>query len=940
MMVHHNRKDLVMKIKETLNLGKTKFPMRGNLPQTEAQRENIWFENKVYERRQKLNEGKPSFMLHDGPPYANGNIHIGHAMNKISKDIIVRYKSMNGFYAPFVPGWDTHGLPIEQQLTKAGKDRKAVGPVVWRKMAEEFARKQVKTQMADFKRLGISGDWDHPYLTLAPEFEAAQLRVFGEMARKGLIYRGKKPVFWSWSSESALAMAEIEYHDIESDTAFFTDRVKDGKGLLDNDTYFIAWTTTPWTVPASQLLAVNPEFEYAVVQPKNIDRKYVVANSMLGALTSKFGWEDPEVLKTVKGQELEFVTASHPFMDREILVVTADYVTDDAGTGLVHTAPGFGEDDFMTGQRYNVEPIMNVDDQGRMTAEAGPDFEGVLYSDADQISLDKLRAADALVLHEPVVHSYPFDWRTKKPVIFRAVPQWFASIDSFRQEILDALDDVEFKPEWGKKRLYNMIRDRGDWVISRQRVWGVPLPIFYGEDGEAIVDPDVIEHVAQLVAEHGSNVWFEREAKDLLPEGYTNEHSPNGIFEKEMDIMDVWFDSGTSHQGVMATRPNLDFPEDLVLEGSDQYRGWFNSSLITSVAVTGKAPYKQVVSQGFTLDGNGEKMSKSIGNTIEPNEVVKEMGAEIIRLWVTSVDTSADVRVSMDLLAQTAESYRKIRNTMRFLLANTADFVPATDNVTYADLAPVDQYFAARFNQLVADVKAAYDNYDFQTVNKLVTNFINVDLSAFYLDFAKDILYVEAPKGHARLSLQTVLYQVLVGLNKLLLPILPHTSEEVFEYLEHEDGDFAFLTEMPEVADLGDTSALFEKWDKFLDLRDAVNKALEVARDAKLIGKPAEAAVTLYLTDEQRSDLDALGQDVRVLLLVSQLHLEKAEDADNAAEYDGYKVAVAHAAGEVSPRDRMYHTDLGADADFPMLSAHEAEIVREYYPAALTEGLE
>jgi isoleucyl-tRNA synthetase len=466
------------------------------------------------------------------------------------------------------------------------------------------------------------------------------------------------------------------------------------------------------------------------------------------------------------------------------------------------------------------------------------------------------------------------------------------------------------------------------------------LPIFYGEDGEAIVDPDVIEHVAQLVSEHGSNIWFEREAKDLLPEGYTNEHSPNGIFVKEMDIMDVWFDSGTSHQGVMATRPNLRFPEDLVLEGSDQYRGWFNSSLITSVAVTGKAPYKQVVSQGFTLDGNGEKMSKSIGNTIEPNEVVKEMGAEIIRLWVTSVDTSADVRVSMDLLAQTAESYRKIRNTMRFLLANTADFVPATDKVAYADLTPVDQYFMARFNQLVADVKAAYDDYDFQTVNKLVTNFINVDLSAFYLDFAKDILYVEAPKGHERLSLQTVLYDVLVGLDKLLLPILPHTAEEVFEYLEHEEGQFAFLTEMPEVADLGDTTELLANWARFLDLRDAVNKALEVARDAKLIGKPAEAAVTLYLTAEQRAWLDALGQDVRVLLLVSQLHLADVADAGDTPEYDGYKVLVDHAAGEVSPRDRMYHTDLGADPDFPMLSAHEAEIVREYYPAALTEGLE
>ena len=485
-----------------------------------------------------------------------------------------------------------------------------------------------------------------------------------------------------------------------------------------------------------------------------------------------------------------------------------------------------------------------------------------------------------------------------------------------------------------------MIRDRGDWVISRQRVWGVPLPIFYAEDGTAIVDPEIIDHIAELVAEHGSNVWFEREAKDLLPEGYSNEHSPNGEFTKETDIMDVWFDSGTSHQGVMATRPNLSFPEDLVLEGSDQYRGWFNSSLITGVAVTGKAPYKSVLSQGFVLDGNGEKMSKSLGNIISPNEVVKEMGAEIIRLWVTSVDSSADVRVSMDLLSQTSETYRKIRNTMRFLLANTSDFDPKADTVAFDDLVAADQYFYARFNKLVADIKAAYDVYDFQAVNKLVINFINVDLSAFYLDFAKDILYVEAPKGHARRSLQTVLYKVLVDLDKLLLPILPHTAEEIFEYLEHEEGDFAYLTEMPAVADIANADELMAKWSEFMTLRDAVNKALEVARDAKLIGKPAEAAVTLFLTDDQKAWLDSLGQDVRVLLLVSQLHVASADEADDATDFDGYKIAVAHAEGEESPRDRMYHTDLGADPDFPMLSAHEAQIVRENFPEALTEGLE
>ena len=862
-------------------------------------------------------------------------------MNKISKDIIVRYKSMNGYYAPYVPGWDTHGLPIEQQLTKAGKDRKNVGPVIWRKMADEFAHKQVKKQMADFKRLGVSGDWDNPYLTLQPSFEAAQLRVFGSMAKRDLIFRGKKPVFWSWSSESALAMAEIEYHDVTSESAFISEQVKDGKGLLGEDTYLVAWTTTPWTVPASQALAVHPDFKYVQVQPKNVDKKYLVAESLLTTLSEKFGWEEPEILATFEGKDLEYMVTKHPYIDRDVLVVLADYVTDDTGTGLVHTAPGFGEDDFMTGKRYGIKPIMNVDDRGYLTAEAGEDFDGVFYEDANEVSLQKLRDVDALVQSEPITHSYPFDWRTKKPVIFRAVPQWFASIDGFRQEILDALDEVTFKPAWGKKRLYNMIRDRGDWVISRQRVWGVPLPIFYAEDGTAIIDVDVIDHVADLVAEHGSTVWFEREAKDLLPEGYTNEHSPNGEFTKETDIMDVWFDSGSSHQGVMATRPELEFPETMVLEGSDQYRGWFNSSLITSVAVTGKAPYKEVVSQGFTLDGNGEKMSKSIGNIIDPNEVIKKMGAEIIRLWVSTVDTSADVRVSMDILSQTSETYRKIRNTMRFLLANTTDFNPNEDAIAYEDLTPVDQYFYARFNQLIGELKAAYDAYDFQAVHKLLVNFINVDLSAFYLDFAKDILYVESPDGHLRRSLQTVLYKIVVGLDKLMLPILPHTAEEIFEYLPYETEDFAYLTDMPETEDLGDTKALFENWTSFKTLRNATNKALEEARNAKLIGKPAEAALTLYLTPEQEQVVTSLNQDIRVLLLVSQLHFANAADAPaDVIEYDGYKIQVAHAVGEVSPRDRMYHTDLGTDKDFPMLSAHEAEIVREYFPEALTEGLE
>ncbi|QBO36894.1 isoleucine--tRNA ligase [Periweissella cryptocerci] len=930
-----------MKLKETLNLGKTKFPMRGSLPTKELERENVWFENKVYEARQKLNEGKPFFVLHDGPPYANGNIHMGHALNKISKDIIVRYKSMSGFNSPYVPGWDTHGLPIEQQLTKAGHNRKELSKVEWRKLAEQFAREQVDKQREDFKRLGVSAEWDNPYLTLLPEFEAAQIRTFGEMAKKGYIYKGKKPVYWSWSSESALAEAEIEYHDVTSPTAFYAERVVDGKGILDTDTYMVVWTTTPWTIPGSRGITIGAKYEYSVVKPAGSDKKYVVATDLLAGDAEKFGWADYEVEKIVKGVDMENIIAQHPFYeDVKLVTMLGDFVTLDAGTGLVHTAPGFGEDDFWVGQKYGLEVAVPVDDQGMMTEEAGADFEGVFYEKANAISLQKLTDLGLLLKQEDIEHSYPFDWRTKKPVIFRAVPQWFASVEAFRQQILDSLDEVEFLPEWGKNRLYNMIKDRGDWVISRQRVWGVPLPIFYAEDGEPILTEETVNHVADLFGEFGSNVWFEREAKDLLPEGYTSEHSPNGIFTKEEDIMDVWFDSGSSHQGVLAQRDYLPDQADLYLEGSDQYRGWFNSSLITSVAVTGHAPYKGLISQGFVLDGEGRKMSKSIGNTIVPNDVIKQMGAEIIRLWVASVDTDSDVRVSMEILKQSSETYRKIRNTMRFLLANTEDFDNAKDAVAYEDMPASDKYFYALVNDLTKDLLADYDQYKFVDLFKRVVNFINVDLSAYYLDYAKDVVYTEAPDSVERRAMQTNFYKTVLNLTKLLLPILPHTSEEIWEYLQ-EPEEFGYLSEMVVAEDLADSASLIANWGEFRLMRDKVNKALEEARDNKLIGKPAEAAVTLYLTAEQRALIDTLDSDVRVMLLVSQLHLVDIADAPaDAQDIDGLKLTVAHAEGEVSARDRLYHTDLGADADFPMLSAHEAAIVRQYYPEAVENGFE
>ncbi|CDK34885.1 Isoleucyl-tRNA synthetase(Isoleucine--tRNA ligase) (IleRS) [Ligilactobacillus salivarius cp400] len=931
-----------MKVKDTLNLGKTKFPMRGNLPVREVERQNEWEENKVYEQRQKLNEGKPSFVLHDGPPYANGNIHMGHAMNKISKDFIVRSKSMMGFRAPYVPGWDTHGLPIEQQLKKAGVDRKALSVAEFREMCRQYALEQVDKQRKDFKRLGVAGEWDNPYLTLKPEYEAQQIRVFGKMAEKGLIYKGKKPVFWSWSSESALAEAEVEYHDVTSPSAFYGEQVVDGKGVLDENTYMVVWTTTPWTIPASEGITIDATFDYAVVQHDDDERKYVLAADLVNADAELFGWNDVKIVKTVKGAELENVLCQHPFYpERKLVTMLGDFVTTDAGTGLVHTAPGFGEDDFNIGVKYGLDVYVPVDDKGYMTEDTGEDFAGLFYEDANEVSLKKLEEAGVLLKQMDYEHSYPFDWRTKKPIIFRATPQWFASVDKIRDQILGAINEVQFFPDWGQKRLYNMIRDRGDWVISRQRVWGVPLPIFYGEDGEAIMTKETIEHVAKLVEEHGSNIWFQREAKDLLPEGFTSEHSPNGKFTKETDIMDVWFDSGSSHQGVCAERDYLTYPADLYLEGSDQYRGWFNSSLITSVAYSGHAPYKQILSQGFTLDGKGRKMSKSLGNTIVPSEVIDKMGAEIIRLWVLSVDTSADVRVSMGSFQQIAESYRKFRNTVRFLLANTTDFDPAKDAVAFDEMESIDKYMTVLVNKFTKEILDAYANYEFMEIYKKLINFITTDLSAFYMDVAKDVVYIEAPDSKKRRSMQTVLYDVVVRLTKLMTPILPHTTEEIWKYLK-EDEEYAQLSEMPEVKYFNNEEKLVDLWNRFMNLRSGVFKALEEARNEKLIGKSFEAHVDLYVSNGVQADLDALNANVRQALIVSALDVHPLSEApENALKFnDEYAVVVEHAEGEVCPRCRMIKTDIGSDADLPTLCASCAEIVRENYPEALAEGLE
>ena len=926
-----------MRIKDTLNLGKTKFKMRGNLPVREAQWQKEWEENDLYEQRLRLNEGHPRFDLHDGPPFANGNIHMGHALNKISKDIIVRYKNMNGYYAPYVPGWDTHGLPVEQQLAKKGVDRKTMDRAKYRELCRQYAEEQIQKQMTDFKRLGVMADWDHPYITLQHDFEAQEIRVFGEMYKKGYIYKGKKPVYWSWSSESTLAEAEVEYKDVEANSIFVAFPVTDGKGIIDpKDTYFVIWTTTPWTIPANEAICVNPKFDYSVVQVG--DKRYVVASGLLDKVAEEIGWDNYKVVQTVKGADMEYMKAKHPIYDKESLVIEGFHVTLDDGTGLVHTAPGFGEDDFNVGQKYNLPIFSPVDAHGCYTDEV-PELKGMFYQDVDKLMIQKLKDAGALLKLKVFTHSYPHDWRTKKPVIFRATTQWFASISPFRDQILDQIDKAEFIPSWGKTRLYNMIKDRGDWVISRQRAWGVPLPIFYAEDGTPIVTPETIEHIAKIFEKEGSNAWYTHTAKELLPDGFTSEHSPNGEFTKEKDILDVWFDSGSSWSGVMEKRDGLHFPADLYLEGSDQYRGWFNSSLITSVAVTGKAPYKEVLSQGFVLDDKGHKMSKSLGNVISPNDVIKRMGAEIIRLWVAQADTTSDVAVSMGILQQSAESYRKIRNTFRYMLANTSDFDPKESRVAYDDLRSVDQYMEVKLNDLVKGCLAAYDKFDFTTVFKKVFNFISNDLSAFYLDFAKDVLYIEGQDSHARRSMQTVIYDAAVKLDKVLTPILPHTMEEIWGFLK-EPEDYVQLANMPKVEGYANHDELLENWGKFMNLRNDVLKALEDARNKKLIGKSFEAAVTIYPDKETKAMLDDLDADFRQILIVSKLTIADGEAPEDAEKLNNASIVVEHAEGEVCPRCRMIRTDIGEDPKLPKLCGRCAKIVEADYPEAVQEGLE
>ncbi|WP_053219737.1 isoleucine--tRNA ligase [Virgibacillus senegalensis] len=915
-----------MDYKQTLLMPQTAFPMRGNLPNKEPKMQEEWDEKKMYEKVQQRTEGRPLFVLHDGPPYANGDLHMGHALNKILKDFIVRYKSMSGYHAPYVPGWDTHGLPIEQALAKKKVNRKKMTVAEFRQKCAEYALKQVDNQRTQFKQLGVRGDWENPYITLKKDYEAAQIKVFGEMARKGYIYKGLKPVYWSPSSESALAEAEIEYQDKRSASIYVTFDVKDGKDLLSGDEKFIIWTTTPWTIPANLAISLHPDLDYAVVKVE--DNKYVIAHDMLETVAQVLEWSEPEVVNTFKGREAERIVTKHPFYDRDSLVVLGEHVTTESGTGCVHTAPGHGEDDFFVGNRYGLEVLCPVDEKGNFTDEA-PGFEGMFYDSANKEITQKLEEVGALLKLEFITHSYPHDWRTKKPTIFRATNQWFASIKDFRNDILDEIQRIDWYPGWGETRLYNMVRDREDWCISRQRAWGVPIPVFYGEDRTPIITEETIEHVSNLFREHGSNIWFEWEAKDLLPEGYTSEHSPNGKFTKETDIMDVWFDSGSSHEAVLEGRPELQRPADVYLEGSDQYRGWFNSSISTSVAVTGKAPYEAIISHGFVLDGQGRKMSKSVGNIVVPSKIMKQYGADILRLWVASVDYQADVRISDDIIKQTSEGYRKIRNTFRFMLGNLQDFDPSNDKVLYEDLEEVDRYMLIQLQELIEKVRYAYDHYEFSTIYNNIHNFCSISLSSFYLDFAKDVLYIEAANNHRRRSIQTVYHEILTALVKLLSPIISHTADEVWNYIPGVEAESVQLTDMPEAKRFEGQDELKEKWDHFMKVRDDILKALEEARAEKVIGKSLEATIKVVPNDEDTKDLLNSIEHLQQLLIVSGLQIEESNTA--AKQYEYVSVLVEKHAGDKCERCWVSSETVGGDEQHPELCTRCAEVVKEHY---------
>lgn len=932
----------------TLNLPRTDFPMRANLVNMEQEKLAKWESDKIYEKLMSNNASKPLFVLHDGPPYANGDIHLGTALNKILKDFIIRYKNMSGNLAPYIPGWDTHGLPTELKARKKTRSENIsnMSAIELRKLCKEFVLNYINNQRDQFKRLGGLGDWEHPYITLQKEFEAEQIEIFAQMACKGYIYRGLKPVYWCPDCKTALAEAEIEYEEDSCTSAYVRFPILDDKkkfsslGIDLKKTSFVIWTTTIWTLPANVAICLGANFDYSVV---SCNGEYLImAKGLIPEVLKLVNCDKYEIIATFKGKDLELMKASHPFLDRESLVIVGDHVTLESGTGCVHTAPGHGLEDYQVSLDYpQLEIVVPVDANGKLTDLAG-DFSNLSTAEANLEIAKYLEKNGLMFAKKEISHQYPHCWRCKKPVIFRATEQWFCSIDSFKEDAIKEINKVEWKPSWGKERISNMVRSRKDWCISRQRRWGVPIPIFFCKEcGEALIDYNIMHNVAEMFREHGSDYWFETEAEEILPKNTSCKKCSCTEFVKEKDIMDVWFDSGVTHAAVLEKRSELSKPADLYLEGADQYRGWFQSSLLTSVATSGKAPYKTVVTHGWVVDGQGRKMSKSLGNGINPQKVVNKYGADILRLWVASSDYHADIRISDDILKQLSEAYRKIRNTARFILGNISDFDPNKDEIATKDMEELDVWAIVKLNEMNQEVHEAYREYEFHKVFHSIHDFCVVDMSNFYLDIIKDRLYVEAKNSQSRKSAQTAIYKILDTLVRLVSPILPYTADQIWEYMPHKNTDNTdniVLNDMNTPVELVSvvSESFTNKWEKICKLREDIQKALEIARENKIIGKSLEAKVKIFVSDEANEGnemydfLVSCKNDLKMVSIVSGVEIEKSTGGDYTSEnFASLSFSVEKSNDEKCERCWMHDETVGKDLEHPTLCSRCAKIVRE-----------
>ncbi len=935
-----------MDYNQTVHLPRTSFPMRAGLPKREPELLNPEWAKITYRKLMDKNAGKPRFVLHDGPPYANGNIHIGTAMNKILKDIIVKYKNMTGFCAPYVPGWDTHGLPIETAVLKDKKvKREDMTVPEFRDKCKEFATQYIGKMTGQFQRLGVLGEWENPYITLLPEFEAKQIEVFGKMAEKGLIYKGMKSVYWCPHDQTALAEAEIDYQDDPCTTIFVKFPVKDDKGKLAqycdlSKLFFVIWTTTPWTIPGNTAISLNAAFDYVLLQAPN-GEVYVLAKELAEGVCKQAGldFDACKVLATLKGSDFELMVAKHPLLDQDSVILNGDHVTLDAGTGCVHTAPGFGGEDFEVCQRYDNAGLTHigvpvpVNAKGVMTDAR---YNGQFYAKGNDMVVADLEAEGFLLAKASITHSYPHCWRCKHPIIYRATEQWFCSVDAIKDQAVKACDGIQWHPAWGKDRMVSMITERSDWCISRQRVWGVPIPVFYCDScGESIVTPETISHVAELFRQHGSNVWFDRKAGDLVPPGFACPKCGKSRFSKENDIMDVWFDSGSTWAAVAAQRENLQYPADIYLEGGDQYRGWFQSSMLTSIACNGIAPYKQIITHGWTVDGEGKAMHKSLGNAMPPEEIIKDYGADMLRLWASSADYTQDMRISPELMKQLSQAYLKIRNTARYMLGNLDGFDPDRA-VTVKDMLDLDKWAAAAFNNLVRDVRAGYDAYEFHAVYRAIYNFCVVEMSNFYLDIIKDRLYCGDAAGRA--SAQSALYLILDGMTRMLAPILAFTSQEIWTAMPHRAGDDTECVLFNDIPDYDPALALDEaeaaRWNKLLEVRDVVLKALEDAREQG-VKKNQDAEVTLHLPEKAYAAWEAGNvlagfdeADLAALFIVSKVTVTKRDGEPADLDADA-TVSVKLSDAPKCPRCWNHDASIGTDGHHGELCARCAAVLGE-----------